>query len=537
MEPPVPDDEWLPPPPSPQPSPPDSISPEFGPEDWAGNGLLADGVLTPPFWELPLPLSHSLYGREWGPAAERHDSSNQHRQSRSGRKRGRPVLDEGVKLALAGCIDPAEGQPHAEQAGCGVCMGPAFNMPVHAPCGHLFHLDCLRRAMDRNIEKDEPRQCPVCRAEVGPGAGYTRSWALANILDGTDVECPLQCDHPPKRMRFDRLELHVEADCPLVPVLCTSEGCDAVVPRRDLRSHLLLCPHRETPCKDCGKMLRRCLKRVHAETCPARMVLCEFCRRDVPQCDTEHHLLRHCTAMVRPERLAEIMAAQRRRYADDMQLLTRFYEARLTKMDDWMEARARYSRTRVSPAPSHETSPHVSPFSPYPQPSYPSYGPYGGGYGGGYAPPHGGHGYGYSSYGYPHPGVPYTTQTHPVSSEDTQHVRVWPGQAPFPGWEAVCRGYILVPGLIVNGSPVWAADSARIYKNRMQQWMVAKNPQDVPKNRGLLRNTSNGGSAFPSASAGWEIFKPGKWIWSTGSWASVDITVTMHGWNPAAGTV
>eukprot|EP01062_Namystynia_karyoxenos_P084517 TRINITY_DN9963_c0_g1_i1.p1 TRINITY_DN9963_c0_g1~~TRINITY_DN9963_c0_g1_i1.p1 ORF type:complete len:373 (+),score=120.91 TRINITY_DN9963_c0_g1_i1:90-1121(+) len=190
-------------------------------------------------------------------------------------------LEEGVKEALAGRIEPAPGQKHVEHLRCTVCKDPAFDSAVRTmPCGHLFHKDCLERSLADKV--GEARNCPDCRKELPAGEGaYMVDRVSKSILDEVEVGCPQGCGEPPaKRVRFDALADHVQQHCPETALACSSRGCGKVLPRKDMEKHLSKCEHAMVFCEQCNQSIERGTLRNHkANFCTHRHFTCAYCKK------------------------------------------------------------------------------------------------------------------------------------------------------------------------------------------------------------------------------------------------------------------
>eukprot|EP01062_Namystynia_karyoxenos_P033173 TRINITY_DN243_c0_g1_i13.p2 TRINITY_DN243_c0_g1~~TRINITY_DN243_c0_g1_i13.p2 ORF type:complete len:450 (+),score=147.42 TRINITY_DN243_c0_g1_i13:87-1352(+) len=232
-------------------------------------------------------------------------------------------LEESVEEAIAGRIQAAPGQEHAEHLECAVCWDTALECPVKAvPCGHYFHEGCLRRWLNGKV--GEAHSCPHCRKQLPAGDGaYTKvDYQVKAILDGTRVPCPQKCGEPQsKRMRFDGLAKHIRKECPLTPLVCTGADCGKVLPRKEMEgAHLTECEHVLVPCGQCEEKVKRAVLQGHkAGSCPRRPITCAHCKKqNLLYCDREKHELQ-CTGSVPMRVVAELrqaMAEQQSKQAE-----------------------------------------------------------------------------------------------------------------------------------------------------------------------------------------------------------------------------
>eukprot|EP01062_Namystynia_karyoxenos_P042252 TRINITY_DN3082_c0_g1_i1.p2 TRINITY_DN3082_c0_g1~~TRINITY_DN3082_c0_g1_i1.p2 ORF type:complete len:318 (+),score=107.04 TRINITY_DN3082_c0_g1_i1:91-954(+) len=169
------------------------------------------------------------------------------------------AIDDKVKEAVAGKVSAAPGQKHSRHYECSICINPAFDTPVRATCGHLYHQECLEHWLQGKV--GDAHCCPDCRKELPPGrAAFTIDFVSKSVLDEVEVECPQDCAQSPaaKRMRFDVLGDHVRMHCPNTNLICSGEGCGAVLPRLQMiQGHLPSCQHVLVLCKQCGSSVKR----------------------------------------------------------------------------------------------------------------------------------------------------------------------------------------------------------------------------------------------------------------------------------------
>lgn len=156
-------------------------------------------------------------------------------------------------------------------------------------CEHLFHRRCLDEAL-----KARPRQCPVCRSNLPPGAAAAAPLGrvLRNLTGALKVRCPQACG---ETLSWESLEGHVRHNCPLTPFRCSNDDCTVVASRVDLASHSVKCDHVRVFC-ECGAQLKLNQMDVHLTTvCPQQLVSCTYCHRtDIERGGMEEHLKSEC---------------------------------------------------------------------------------------------------------------------------------------------------------------------------------------------------------------------------------------------------
>eukprot|EP01062_Namystynia_karyoxenos_P051445 TRINITY_DN40407_c0_g1_i1.p1 TRINITY_DN40407_c0_g1~~TRINITY_DN40407_c0_g1_i1.p1 ORF type:complete len:409 (+),score=129.85 TRINITY_DN40407_c0_g1_i1:87-1229(+) len=218
------------------------------------------------------------------------------------------VIPQDTAVALSGQLE-AHGRPKVLAAfTCAICQAHSFGDPVVTPCEHLYHGDCLRRALD-----EDPR-CPTCRTpvaekDVKPAPSYVRS-----ALEAADVQCPQQgCD---TICQFAQLKAHVTDSCAFTLFRCDSQGCDVEGKRTTMAEHVSDCPHAFVDCEDCEKSVKRQNMRAHLQQrCPRRRITCDRCgAADVMYCQKGKHM-RRCTGAARMEDIAELKQLVRKQGA------------------------------------------------------------------------------------------------------------------------------------------------------------------------------------------------------------------------------
>ena len=142
---------------------------------------------------------------------------------------------------------------------CPICHCP-FVQPVRLQCDHVFCADCLRSAITTFRSGDTAEfPCPSCRNPTRHVSTNVPR-LLINMCDEIQVRCPL-----------------------------AAEGCDEVVPRGHIQSHVeKYCGYKLVPCPDaeCDKKMRKRDLQVD-QRCRHNYCRCDRCKEDVMEQDLE----------------------------------------------------------------------------------------------------------------------------------------------------------------------------------------------------------------------------------------------------------
>eukprot|EP01062_Namystynia_karyoxenos_P061044 TRINITY_DN5294_c1_g2_i1.p2 TRINITY_DN5294_c1_g2~~TRINITY_DN5294_c1_g2_i1.p2 ORF type:complete len:444 (+),score=138.77 TRINITY_DN5294_c1_g2_i1:72-1334(+) len=236
---------------------------------------------------------------------------------------GTMQLERETEDALAGKIEAAPEQEHAEDVLCPMCTQPAFFCPVKTvSCGHMFHKSCLEDWLKGKV--GAARRCPMCSKELPAGSAHVEvDISVRAILDRLKVNCPQRCEPEPtpKRMRYDQLAPHIR-ECPMTPMLCGSAGCGVVLPRKDMEVHAAACEHALIACGQCKEKMRRGILQGHAANdCKHRRYTCASCKQgDLLVCQMREHELQ-CSGPVQMSALAELRQQHREQQERNRELL------------------------------------------------------------------------------------------------------------------------------------------------------------------------------------------------------------------------
>eukprot|EP00118_Oscarella_pearsei_P028968 m.3372 g.3372 ORF g.3372 m.3372 type:complete len:596 (+) comp9316_c0_seq1:400-2187(+) len=156
---------------------------------------------------------------------------------------------------------------------CCVCQEMLAD-PVQTSCGQRMCQACFKDLF-KNISDKKQKQveCPSC-GEVIDGGQSWRDVFADKELDLLDLYCvyePGGCEWIGARKK---LKEHMSA-CEHLPVNCSKQGCDAIVPKLKLKYHEEVeCLYRVISCRNCKTEVLFLENNDHGEVCPKAPVTC-----------------------------------------------------------------------------------------------------------------------------------------------------------------------------------------------------------------------------------------------------------------------
>eukprot|EP01062_Namystynia_karyoxenos_P084571 TRINITY_DN998_c0_g2_i1.p1 TRINITY_DN998_c0_g2~~TRINITY_DN998_c0_g2_i1.p1 ORF type:complete len:401 (+),score=148.82 TRINITY_DN998_c0_g2_i1:69-1205(+) len=216
-------------------------------------------------------------------------------------------IPDDTKSALAGEIPAKDSKGKLQEFLCTICLTHAFQTAVVTPCGHIFHLTCIKGAV-AGATGYRPAKCPNCRELLPAGQPWREApLCVKRFMDRAEVECPQGCG---AELVFEDLERHVSGPggCPNTTLRCGNKGCEAAFKRADEAQHREQCVHAIVSCAKCGdEVPRSALQRHDAQECPERAVKCPHCGAEgVAFCRMEQHK-RECTGPLQVRHAAQLM--------------------------------------------------------------------------------------------------------------------------------------------------------------------------------------------------------------------------------------
>ena len=133
---------------------------------------------------------------------------------------------------------------------CKICLN-IFHDPVQ--CQHNEHYFC-RTCITKHLENSET--CPLCKDQLTLETLKPPSRIILDIV--SQLKKP-RCSHVSRgcteNVQVEELLLHEET-CGFAPVVCSNEGCEETVNRRDKESHEIEeCQFRKITCESCNEEL------------------------------------------------------------------------------------------------------------------------------------------------------------------------------------------------------------------------------------------------------------------------------------------
>ncbi|KAF3934946.1 hypothetical protein ABW19_dt0208165 [Dactylella cylindrospora] len=163
---------------------------------------------------------------------------------------------------------------------CPICHSPLIT-PVQTTCLHTFCSACISLSLDRSLT------CPVDRKPLSHDDVTPAPIMITNLVNDLHVLCPNKEKGCGVSCARWLVESHVKEDCEYALVRCREEGCDGMVPRKDVDGD---CVHKEVECEHCGE-------ESHHRACSKISSDCPHCFQEFPNSDLEAHVS-HCPAEV-----------------------------------------------------------------------------------------------------------------------------------------------------------------------------------------------------------------------------------------------
>ncbi|XP_065901750.1 TNF receptor-associated factor 4-like [Dysidea avara] len=176
---------------------------------------------------------------------------------------------------------------------CKICDHPSRDPRMSVCCGHNFCKSCLENASKAT---GITKSCPICRARNDKFITFPNKQADRE-LKGLQITCPNKENGCKWQGELNHVSNHLKDSdtkgCRHENVKCTNTGCEEVVQRRSLQSHVVNhCPHRWTFCKHCFNFNKyKFIIGEHKDRCPKLPIPCpNKCKTDnVLREDMEAH--------------------------------------------------------------------------------------------------------------------------------------------------------------------------------------------------------------------------------------------------------
>ena len=131
---------------------------------------------------------------------------------------------------------------------CGICL-KVLKDPVS--CQHNEHLFC-RACITVHLMNFQT--CPSCMEPLTVQSLRQAPRAVTNLLSELKIRCQFFDRGCGQFVQLENLERHI-TDCGFAPAVCSNEGCQLVVNRKDLINHeAVVCEQRRVKCHSCDKI-------------------------------------------------------------------------------------------------------------------------------------------------------------------------------------------------------------------------------------------------------------------------------------------
>ena len=133
---------------------------------------------------------------------------------------------------------------------CLICFN-VLREPVLCPRNHhCFCCSCITKYLETT------QRCPTCADELTVETLAEPQRMLKDYLNELEIHCQFVNRGCHEIVQLQHLDRH-EATCGFTPVVCTNQGCDVTVSKRDLVHHESeLCEFRKLKCHSCGEMTK-----------------------------------------------------------------------------------------------------------------------------------------------------------------------------------------------------------------------------------------------------------------------------------------
>ncbi|PRP84907.1 hypothetical protein PROFUN_07561 [Planoprotostelium fungivorum] len=169
---------------------------------------------------------------------------------------------------------------------CPICQEP-YNYAVETPCcGKCYCRDCLFQWLDKSAD------CPECRQPIKSREECKPNRAIQRMISSIPIPCPNAGSGCQDIINRGNVETH-RTHCLYEPVLCKwSKLCGSIL-RGQLQQHERdLCPYKPSTCPKCEEPIAeaRLLNDHYKMRCPMTEVDCPECHAPVVRKDLQSHV-------------------------------------------------------------------------------------------------------------------------------------------------------------------------------------------------------------------------------------------------------
>jgi len=196
-----------------------------------------------------------------------------------------------LAMAWAQAVALADGVDLALQFACPICLEVCEDAVETSCCYNLFCQGCLLS------EEHRITRCPICKCALAPAA-VVANVPVRRVI--ADMPCACRFDGCRAQLRRRSRARH-EAECPFMPVRCTqSPSCPPL-----LRGNVAIHEATECPCRPslcplgCGVSLPFNRLEEHLDRdCPRVLIRCPHCEAGVCRSEFAEHLQSICPALI-----------------------------------------------------------------------------------------------------------------------------------------------------------------------------------------------------------------------------------------------
>ena len=133
---------------------------------------------------------------------------------------------------------------------CLICFNVLRDPVMCSRNQHCFCRSCITRHLQN------AQRCPTCNDKLTVWTYMTEPPRMVkNLINELNIHCVYKNRGCQEIVQLQHLDRH-EASCGFTPVVCTNEGCDAIVNKRDLIHHESeQCEYRKLKCHSCREVM------------------------------------------------------------------------------------------------------------------------------------------------------------------------------------------------------------------------------------------------------------------------------------------
>ena len=131
---------------------------------------------------------------------------------------------------------------------CLICFNVLRDPVMCSRNQHCFCRSCIKQHLQNS------QRCPTCNDELTVETLGEPQRMVKDVINELNIHCVYNNRGCQEIVQLQHLDRH-EDSCGFTPVVCTNEGCGAIVNKRDLMHHESeQCEYRKLKCHSCGEM-------------------------------------------------------------------------------------------------------------------------------------------------------------------------------------------------------------------------------------------------------------------------------------------